>query len=41
MYLSEGLKKLPKNLNILKLDLSCNFFGDNVEEMKYLGDGLK
>lgn len=40
-YLAEGMKYLPKNLQILELNLYRNNLGANDYNMVYLGNGIK
>lgn len=41
-YLRDGIKDLPnKNLKSLELDLSDNYLGQNIDEVKYLGETIK
>lgn len=41
MYLGEILKQLPNSLIHLTLGLSYNKLGENLENMEFLGDGMK
>lgn len=39
--LVEGLKEFTKNINNFRLDLSSNNLGEEVENWKWLGEGMK
>lgn len=37
----EGIKKLPNNLKNLRINLSSNYLGHSIDNLRVLGEGIK